>query len=135
MSATYKNNPGCLIQLLWFVLIGAWLGQIWLFLAYLLIVLIVTMPVGFSMLNSLPKILTLREPEREVRVSNSGQGVVTDLPQLPFLLRALYFILIGWWFGLLWLEVAFALCATIIFMPLGFVMFDKTPAVINLRRQ
>lgn len=135
MSASYKNNPGCLVQLLWFVFIGSWVGQIWLAIAYILIVLIVTMPLGFSMLNSLPKVLTLRQPEREVRMASNGQGVLTDLPQLPFLIRAVYFILIGWWLGLLWLELAFVLCATYILMPVGFMMFDKTPAVINLRRQ
>lgn len=132
---SYKKNPGCLIQLLWYFLIGVWVGQIWVLVAYLLILLVVTMPLGFGMLNLLPKVVALREPERILSHESSGQILVTDMPQVNFFLRMIYFILIGWWLGLLWIEVAYLFNASIIGIPIGFWMFDKTPAVINLRRQ
>ncbi|HWS23801.1 MAG TPA: YccF domain-containing protein [Anaerolineales bacterium] len=132
---SYKKNPGCLIQLLWYFLIGVWVGQIWVWVAYLLILLVVTMPLGFAMLNLLPKVVALREPERILSHEPSGDVSITDKPQVNFFLRAIYFLLIGWWLGLLWIEVAYLFNASIIGIPIGFWMFDKTPAIINLRRQ
>lgn len=134
-KSVYKQNPGCLIQLLWYFLIGIWFGQIWVLAAYILIILVVTMPIGFAMLNMLPKVVALREPEQVLNQDVSGTVTISDKPQVNFFLRAIYFLAIGWWLGLLWVEAAYLLNATIIGIPIGFWMFDKTPAVVNLRRQ
>lgn len=133
-----RRNPGCLIQLIWFVFIGWWLGQAWMVIAWLFMISIIGIPIGIMMLNMLPKVIALREPAREVAVYRRADGtlVKTELErrQLPFLLRALYFILIGWWFSAVWMEVAYLLCATVIGLPLGFWMFDRIPAVLTLRQ-
>jgi uncharacterized membrane protein YccF (DUF307 family) len=133
-----RRNPGCLIQLLWFAFIGWWLGQAWMVIAWLFMISIVGIPIGIVMLNMLPKVIALREPAREVAVYRRADGtrVKSELEprQLPFLLRALYFILIGWWFSAVWMEVAYLLCATIIGLPLGFWMFDRIPAVLTLKQ-
>jgi uncharacterized membrane protein YccF (DUF307 family) len=54
--------------------------------------------------------------------------------QPPFLLRAVYFVVIGWWFSLLWAAVAWLLCATILGLPLGVLMLNALPLVTTLRR-
>ena len=101
-----KKNPGCLIQLVWFALIGWWLGQAWVTVAWFLAATIVGMPLAVLMLNRLPEVIALRG-ETELIVQNwSGRTVVTEMPQYNILLRALYFVLVGWWLSALWIEVA-----------------------------
>jgi len=129
-----KKNPGCLVQLVWFALVGWWLGQAWVAVAWFFAATIIGMPLAVMMLNRVPEVMALRgETELLVRSWN-GHTVVTEVPQYNILLRALYFILVGWWASALWLELAYALCMTIIGLPLGFWMFDRTPAIVSLRR-
>src|SRR6188768_1771877 len=104
-----KQGPGCLIQILWFVFVGWWLGSFAVAAAYILFVFIITIPVGIAILNNIPKIMTLREPSKLV----TPYGAV-DPPQPTILLRALWFVLVGWWLAALVMTVASALCMTVI---------------------
>ena len=130
-----KKNPGCLVQLAWFALVGWWLGQAWVAVAWALAASIIGMPLAIMMLNRVPEVMALRG-EKELVAHNLGGGraYVTDVPQYNILLRALYFILIGWWASALWLETAYAFCLSIIGLPIGFWMFDRTPLIVSLRR-
>ena len=129
-----KKNPGCLVQLVWFALVGWWLGQAWIAVAWFLAATIVGMPLTVLMLNRLPEVIALRgESELLVR-SGGGQTIVTELPQYNILLRALYFLAIGWWFSALWMELAYALCMSVIGLPFGFWMFDRVPFIVSLKR-
>lgn len=131
-----RKNPGCLVQLVWFLLVGWWLGQLWMVVAWFLMATVVGIPLAIPMLNRIPQIIALRGPEESFRVleTASGNVVVQDQDQYPLILRALYFLFIGIWLSALWLEVAYALCLTIIFMPIGFRMFDKTALILTLQR-
>lgn len=128
-----KQNPGCLLQLLWFAFIGIWLSQIWMVVAWILMVTIIGIPLGIAMLNNIPKIIALREPTHRVIVRGATQQEM-EPPQVNFFLRALYFLLIGWWFSALWMELAYLFCVSVIGLPIGFWMFDLVPAVLTLRR-
>ena len=68
-----KQNPGCLLQLLWFAFIGIWLSQIWMVAAWFLMVTIIGIPLGIAMLNNIPKVIALREPAQQVAVRGSMQ--------------------------------------------------------------
>jgi uncharacterized membrane protein YccF (DUF307 family) len=133
-----KKNPGCLIQILWFAFIGIWLGQAWMVVAWILMVTIIGIPLGVAMMNKLPFIIALRRDPVEVKVTRRADGSLVErevnVPQVNMLLRAIYFILIGWWFSALWMELAYALCCSVIGLPIGFWMFDRVPAVLSLRR-
>jgi uncharacterized membrane protein YccF (DUF307 family) len=131
------GEPGCLIQVLWFAFVGWWLGSLAIAVAWVLNVTIIGLPLGLAILNNIPKLLALQNPERYVQVvSKEGRTVIreSDLPEHPFLLRALFFLLIGWWWSGIWLSIAFALCATIILLPVGLPMFRATPAMTTLAR-
>jgi uncharacterized membrane protein YccF (DUF307 family) len=133
-----QRNPGCLLQLLWFAFIGIWLGQAWMVVAWFFMVTIIGIPIGVAMLNMLPKVIALREPTRRVMISTNGHGEVfrrdIQVEQVNIVLRAIYFILIGWWLSALWMEAAYAISLTIIGLPIGFWMFDRVPAILSLKR-
>ncbi len=137
VMVTEKKNPGCLVQILWFAFIGIWLGQVWMVVAWVLMLTIVGIPLGVMMLNKIPWIIALRSEPLTVRVSKTLEGELrtqTIQPaQVPMILRALYFILIGWWLSALWMEAAYAMCVSIIGLPIGFWMFDRVPAILSLR--
>ena len=132
------QNPGCLVQLLWFALIGWWAGQLWMAAAWFLTITIIGAPLGVAMLNRLPQVIALRGQTTGIQVKHVGDGeVVTTtarVPQRNILLRALYFVLIGWWLSALWMEAAYLVSLTIIGLPLGFWMFDRVPALVSLHR-
>lgn len=124
-----KQGPGCLIQILWFVFVGWWLGSFAVTAAYFMFVFIVTIPVGIAILNNIPMLMALRQPAQLV----SPYGTV-DKPQHNFILRALWFIFVGWWLAALVLSIGYFLCMTIIGLPFGFMLFDRVPGVLTLRR-
>lgn len=125
------SRPGCLLQILWFVFIGWWLGVLWVIVAWALCLTIIGSPLGAAMLNSVPQVIALRG-RRLVQVSPDGR--VGDMPQINFFIRAMYFVLVGWWLSALWMVVAYTLCLTIIGLPIGFWMFDLVPTLVTLKR-
>ncbi len=133
-----QRNPGCVVQLLWFALVGWWAGQIWVAIAWALMLTIVGIPLGVAMLNRVPEVIALRNPLATATVTRvQGDSVVTrsvEVPQRNLLLRALYFLLIGWWLTALWIEFAYALCVSIIGLPIGLWMYDRVPALLSLRQ-
>lgn len=133
-----KKNPGCLVQLLWFVFIGWWAGQLWIAFAWLLMLSVVGIPFGVMMLNKMPQVIALRGQSGGITVTRVGDVTLVttgvSVPQHNIVLRAIYFLLIGWWLSAIWMELAYLICLTIIGLPIGFWMFDRVPALVSLRR-
>jgi len=133
-----KQGPGCLVQLLWFLFVGWWAGQLWIVLAWLLMLSVIGLPLGVMMLNKVPQVIALRGESTTLTVTSVGGVTVVSaggqVPQHNIILRAIYFILIGWWLSAIWMELAYGICLTIIGLPVGFWMFDKVPALVSLRR-
>ncbi len=132
-SLVVTSGPNLLIRALWFVLVGWWLGGIVISLAWLLNVTIIGLPLGLYLLNRLPTIFTLRPQEQSVRLTPAGEWR-QGTEQQPFLIRAVYFLLVGWWFSGLWLAAAYGIGVTIIGLPLAFIMFNYAGAVTTLYR-
>ena len=50
------------------------------------------------------------------------------------MLRAIYFVLIGWWAALIWMIVAYLIWLTIIGIPIGIMMLNRLPEIYTLHR-
>lgn len=50
-----------------------------------------------------------------------------------FIVRALYYIFIGWWFGLFWALLSWLMYASVIGAPLGAIMLNRVPGAISLK--
>ena len=129
-----NEGANLLVRALYFVLIGWWLSAIWAVAAWILCLTIIGLPFGLYMLNRLPQVVTLKPSRSDLVLTGTGRVVRRDIEQHPFLLRAIYFVLIGWWLSALWLAIAWALNVSIIGMVVGFWMFDRTPAIVSLAR-
>lgn len=134
-----ERGPGLLVRALYFIFFGLWLGGIWTTIAWVLIITIIGLPIGLLMLNRIPQVMTLK-PVRENRylVQKNGSWVMrsAEKEQVSFLVRAFYFLLIGWWFSALWLGLAWAIAGVTLGLglPIAFWMFDQVPAITTLSR-
>jgi uncharacterized membrane protein YccF (DUF307 family) len=132
-NTTYTNSaaPGCLVQILYFLVVGWWLGGAWVIVAWVLMLTIVGLPLGAAMLNSVPQVMALRG-RRVIQIN--AQGGARNAPELSALIRAPYFLLVGWWLSGIWLSLAYACAMSVIGLPIGFWMFDLAPAIATLKR-
>jgi uncharacterized membrane protein YccF (DUF307 family) len=128
------GGPGLLVRALYFILFGWWFSGVWAVIAWLLCLTIIGLPLGLLMLNRLPQVVTLKPSRTDLVLNNAGRVVERRVPQMPFLLRAVYFVLIGWWLSAIWIALAWALNASIVGMVIGFWMFSRTAAIVSLAR-
>jgi uncharacterized membrane protein YccF (DUF307 family) len=133
-----RQGPGFLARAVWFVLIGWWLTAIMIVVAYALALSIVGLPFAFYLFNRIPAFLTLRGRSKTYQVETTAEGTryltAANIEQRPLLMRAIWFILVGFWFGAIWMAVAYVLCVLIVTMPFGLAMFNRVGAVMTLMR-
>ena len=135
----YSSGPGCLVRGLYFLFIGWWFGLLWVIVAWFFNLTIIGLPLGLLMINRLPQVMTLRPQRIQKTVTIiDGAPVIHHAPlqQNPFLLRAAYFILVGFWLSLVWMLIAWLLTVLTFGLatPLTFWMFDQVPAITTLAR-
>jgi uncharacterized membrane protein YccF (DUF307 family) len=132
------SGPGLGIRVVWYIFIGWWLTAIVISIAYFCAIIIVGLPIAFYLFNRIPLFLTLRGRSKTYRTLTSADGTTTVLgvhvQQRPMWARALWFIFVGWWLGAIYMSLAYALCLTIIGLPIGLLMFDRVGAVMTLLR-
>jgi uncharacterized membrane protein YccF (DUF307 family) len=66
------------------------------------------------------------QPQMNVTLNINQQGP-------NFLIRALWYIGIGWWLGGIWLAFGYFCCLTGIGIPLGLIVLNRLPRVLTLR--
>lgn len=121
------------VRALWFFIVGWELTGIWILVAWALNASILGLPFGLWMIDRVPQVLTLKARKGAFVTDDMGSRYV-GVKQNPFILRALYFIVVGWWFSLLWAALGWLLALSIIGLPLGIVMLNALPAVTTLQR-
>jgi uncharacterized membrane protein YccF (DUF307 family) len=124
--------PNLILRVMWFILVGWWLTGILSVAAWALNATVIGLPLGLWIINRLPLAATLRPLSTEYRIENGA--LRPAVAQHPLLLRAIYFLLIGWWLSGLWMAVAYALLLTIVGMPAAFWMYGRIGAVTTLYR-
>jgi uncharacterized membrane protein YccF (DUF307 family) len=134
----HARGPNFFLRVLWYVFIGWWLTGIALAVGYLAGITIIGLPLAFLIFNRTGTLLTLR-PRSETVTLTSGADGTTQLErarpaQRPLLLRAIYFVLIGWWLALIWMVIAYLVSLTIIGIPVGIMMLNRLPAIFTLHR-
>jgi uncharacterized membrane protein YccF (DUF307 family) len=142
MNATYlvedRSAPSLILRILWFIFIGFWLGGIVTAAAWALNVTIIGLPLGLWMINRIPTVMTLRALRQTLEVYRRTDGTeavrVHHQEQASFLIRAIWFLLIGWWLSGIWAGAAYIAALTIIGLPISFWMYDRLPAVTTLFR-
>lgn len=132
-SEISSGSPNIVIRALWFIFIGWELTALWLLVAWILNVTVIFLPVGLKMISWTPKVLTLKDTQKKQRVVD-GEIVDSSLEQRNMLVRAGYFLLIGWWLSLIWMFIGYVLCLTIIGLPFGIWMLNRLPEVTTLYR-
>ena len=133
-----RQGPGFLARAVWFVLIGWWLTAIMIVIAYVLALSILGLPFAFYLFNRIPAFLTLRGRSKTYQVEATADGArylsAANVEQRPMVMRAIWFILVGFWFGAIWMAVAYVLCVLIVTLPFGLAMFNRVGAVMTLLR-
>ena len=132
-----NSGPGCLVRAIYFIFIGWWLALFWIIVAWLLNITIIGLPLGLTMLNRVPQIMTLSPGSSNTVITQQTDGIISIArgnTQYPMAARVVYFILIGWWLSLLWTVVAYILSIFPFTWPIGFGMFNVIGFITTLRR-
>jgi len=124
-----------LLRVIWFFVLGWELAGAWILVAWALNLTILGLPLGLWMIDRVPQVLTLKmRPGAYVVDLKNGRSRFVAAKQPPLLIRAVYFVVFGWWVSLLWAALAWILCATIIGLPIGVLMLNGLPFVTTLHR-
>ena len=123
-----------IFRVIWFFALGWHLAAYWILIAWALNASILGLPLGLWMIDRVPQILTLKaRPGAWVVDLKTGEQRFENAKQPPFLLRMVYFLLIGWWFSLIWAAIAWLFCIIIIGLPIGVPMLNALPLVTTLQ--
>jgi uncharacterized membrane protein YccF (DUF307 family) len=121
------------LRAVWFILVGWWLTGFIIAVAYLCLLTIIGFPAAFWLFDRVPLTLTLKP--RSSWTADELTGTISIGPQqISTALRAIYFVLVGWWATALWISLAYLLFVSIIGIPIGIVMLDIVPKVATLQR-
>jgi len=121
------SDRSLLVRALWFVVVGWWATPLVVNVAWVLNATVILLPLGIKLINLVPTVLSLREP-RSITEPDAGVG------QRSLVVRAVWYVLVGWWLSWIWANVAAFLAVTIVGLPVAYWMFNRLPFVTSLYR-
>lgn len=131
------GSPSLVIRAVWFVFVGWWLTGLWLSVAWFLIVTVIGAPLGVKLINRVPMVVSLKRrriSNRIVTADGESRLESSTADQLPLLVRAPYFVLVGWWASLAWMGLAYLCTLSILGLPVAIWLYGKLPFVATLYR-
>lgn len=134
-----SSAPNMLVRILWFLFVGWWAAGLVSGIAYVIALTVIGLPLALWMLNRIGTVATLRPADRQewttVQTPDGSQvATLAERQQRPWVLRALWFVLVGWWLTGLWLWLAWLLTIIVIGLPLAWAMYGWTGTILTLRR-
>jgi uncharacterized membrane protein YccF (DUF307 family) len=132
-----RGGPNFFLRVVWYIFIGWWLTGFALAAGYLAGLTVIGLPLAFWIFNRTGTLLTLRPRSRTTTIVESG-GTTTvshrGATQRPLWLRAIWFVLVGWWAALIWMILAYLISLTLIGIPIAVMMLNRLPEVYTLHR-
>lgn len=132
-TVTASEQHSLVVRALWFLLVGWWATGIWLAVAWVLNVTIVGIPLGIKMINRVPMVVSLRR-KRQVEIVSEERIARRGPEQHGLLVRALWFLFVGWWASGIWMSAAYLFTISIVGLPIAVWMYNKLPYVVSLYR-
>lgn len=136
-AAQRNSSPSILVRAVWFIFVGWWATGIWLGIAWFLNVTVIGMPIGIKMINYVPKVVSLkgRTAGNGVGPQGGDAGVEQhNTAQRSLLVRAVWFLFVGWWASGIWMGLAYAATLTVVGLPVAIWMYGKLPLIVSLYR-
>jgi uncharacterized membrane protein YccF (DUF307 family) len=127
-----NNDPNWLLRTLYFLFIGWWFSLIWTTVAWAFCLSLIGIPTGLWMIDRLAQVTTLGHHSKDFLVNSSSEVTSVEMKKKTFLVRAIYFVLIGWWLSAFWFALAWVLCVSVLGLPLGGWMIERAPAITIL---
>lgn len=132
---TERGGPGMLVRIVWYIFVGWWLSGFAIVIGWALAVTIIGLPAAFMIFNRIPAVMTLRARTRTYETTvKDGVMYVSGgtIAQRSLVLRALWFLLVGWWLGAIWMAAAWLISLPIITLPIGILMMNRIGGVMTL---
>lgn len=121
-----------MIRIIYFLLIGWWVGALAAGIAFVFCATFIGLPIGTMIFNRLPWLITLLPDGDSCPAGYSHRHYREEIPML---LRIIYFFLIGWEIGLIMLAIGYLLIISIIGAPLGVMVLNYVPLGMTLSRR
>jgi len=131
-------TPSIPIRAVYFLFIGWWASGIWLSIAWFLTLTVVGIPLGIKMVNKVPKVVSLKDQQIEMEITQNEDGSITvsesTKEQYSLVVRGVYFLLVGWWVSGIWMSIAWLATISILGLPVAVWMYNRLPFVVSLYR-
>lgn len=121
-----------ILRVIYFLAIGWWAGLFTAAAGYVLCITIIGLPFGLILLNRLPMVIFLKE---KGELCPDGFDHRHPREELPLIVRAIWFIVLGWEAGFLAISIGYLLCLTLIGLPMGIWVLNRVPLLLTLSRR
>jgi uncharacterized membrane protein YccF (DUF307 family) len=121
-----EGSPAFGLRALYFLFVGWWVGLAWGYIGLVLCLLVIPISAGQWMLRQIPQVMTLSAEAPPLPTARGGGP--------PFLLRALWFLVVGSWLGVVCFHLGMLLCLLVVPIGLGQKVLQGLPTVLTLSR-